>query len=238
MNDLITRIISLIENLLVLPLVWLFPIKWTIIPPGSNAVRFTFGKPSTVLKPGIHFATTGQTLHKQHTNTKLGTAESMYVLTEDGVSLKIRGVVIYKIISLVKYLTATEDSEEFVIEACEAAIRDAISLVPFEDLVTDSNTIENTICRKISEICEELGILIKRYRFQDVEFTDPISRALSSVNCMESKLTKSAKKMTESLSISHKDALAILSPNIQFVSNIVPSEQYESDREQEEVEEK
>lgn len=233
MNEMLIKILSLIENLLINPLIWIFPIKWTIVLPGSSSVRFTLGYPSMNLGSGIHFATTGQTLQTRHVNTKSAIAESMYVLTEDGVSLRIRGVAIYRIISLVDYLTATEDSDEFVIEACEAAIKHGVSKVPYEDLVSDSDTVEQAISEKISEICDELGIKIIRYRFQDVEFTDPIGRGLSSMKAMEPKLTASAKKMARTLSITHKDALAVLSPNIQFVTDIT-SDAFESSLVQEE----
>lgn len=237
MGELITRIMSLIENLLIAPLVWIFPIKWSIVPPGSSVVRFTCGHPSIDLKTGIHFATTTQTLQKQHTKTKWAIAESMYVLTEDGVSLKVRGVAIYSIISLAKYLTASDCSDDFVVEACEAAIKHSISLVPFEDLTIDSDTIEVAISKKISEICEDLGIEIKRYRFQDIELTDPIGRAFLSVKAVESRLTRSAQKMAATLSIQNKDAAIILSPNIQFVSNIESQEQTNLNSTQEEEDE-
>ncbi len=229
MNELLIRLMSIIENLLIIPLVWIFPIKWTIVPPGSSAVRFTLGLPSTNLKQGIHFATTCQTLQKKHTNTQLAIAESMYVLTEDSISLRIKGVAIYNIISLVQYLTATEDSDDFVIEACEAAIRSAVSSIPFDDLVIDSDTVESAITEKISEICRELGIEVQRCRFQDIELTDPITRGLSSVKSMEPKLTLAAQQMAETLSISNQVALAILSPNIQFVSNISLQTQYQTE---------
>lgn len=220
MNELFAKIISLIENLLIIPLIWLFPIKWIIVMPGSSAIRFTCGHPGQDLKSGIHFATTGQTLCKQHVNKKLATTESMHVLTEDGVPLRIKGVVIYTIISLAKYLTSTEDSDEFVIEACEAAMKKAICQVPFNDLIVDSDAVEDNISCKITEICENLGLQIKRYRFQNIEFTDPIISTLSSIESMESKLTTAAKQMAKSLSITTKDAAIILSPNVQFVSNI------------------
>ena len=233
MNELFTRLMAAIENLLIYPLIWLFPIKWTTIMPGSSAIRFTFGIPGVDLCPGIHFGTTGQTFQKEHVNTRLALAESMYVLTEDGVSLRIRGVTIYKITSLVKYITVTEDSDTFVSEACEAAIKQAVSLVPFEDFVKDSSSVEEAVSRRISEICKELGIQIKRYRFQDIELTDPIGRALSSVIAMGPYLTVSAINMTEliknktdSSHISLKDALFILSPNIQFA---LPINQYKTE---------
>lgn len=237
MNDLLVRIISLVENILILPIIWLFPIKWTIVIPGSSAIRFTLGKPSIDLRPGIHFATTGQTLHNEHINTRLAVAESMYVLTEDGVPLRIRGVAIYKILSLAKYLTASDNSDEFITEACEAAIRHAISYVPFEDLVKDSDTVEETISTKIAEICYDFGITIKRYRFQDIEFTDPIGRCLSTIKAMEPNLTAAAKHMANSLGISHQNALIVLSPNIQFVSNITANQESELGSTQEEDDE-
>jgi regulator of protease activity HflC (stomatin/prohibitin superfamily) len=229
MSELFARIISVIENLLVTPLTFLFPLKWTIIIPGSSAVRFTFGHPGKELKPGIHFATIGQTLHKRHINKNLAVTESMDVLTEDGVPVRTKGVAIYTITSLVKYLTATEDSDEFVIEACEAAIKKAISNVPFNDLVIDSDTVEDVIKNKIAEMCEDLGLQVKRYRFQNIEFTDPIIRTLSSIEPMEPKLTNAAKKMAKSLSITPRDAASILSPNIQFISNIASLQQPEED---------
>lgn len=220
MGDILTRLMVIIENLLIAPIVWICPIKWAIVIPGWSATRFTFGKPSKDLEPGIHFGTTGQTIEKRHVQTNLCIAESMYILTEDSLSIRIRGVVVYKITNLMKYLTFTEDSDQFVIEACEAAIRHIIATVPFDDLVGDSDTVEEAIGSKITEICKELGIRVKRYRFQDIEITDTISRALASVKAMTPKLIESAKIMSKHLNISHKDALAVLSPNIQFVTDI------------------
>jgi len=221
MGELLTRILAMIENLLIAPIVWIFPIKWAIVIPGWSAIRFTFGKPSKDLESGIHFGTTGQTIEKRHVQTNLGIAESMYVLTEDGLSVRIRGVVIYRITNLMKYLTFTEDSDQFMIEACEAAIRHIVTTVPFDDLVTDSSTVEEAIGSKITEICKELGIRVKRYRFQDIEITDPIGRAMASVRAMAPKLAESAKEASERLGIPPKEAFVVLSPNIQFVADIL-----------------
>ena len=80
-------------------------------------------------------------------------------------------------------------------------------------------------------------IEVQRYRFQDVEFTDPIVRGLSSIKSIEPKLSAAATHMANSLSISNKDALSILSPNIQFVSDISSSEQHKSEEKIEEEEE-
>jgi regulator of protease activity HflC (stomatin/prohibitin superfamily) len=129
--------------------------------------------------------------------------------------------VIYKITNLIKYLTSTEDSDQFMIEACEAAIRHIVTRVPFDDLVNDSDVVEEAIGSKITEICKDIGIRVKRYRFQDIEITDPIGRALASMRAMAPKLTESAKQVSERLNISHKDALIVLSPNIQFVADIL-----------------
>ncbi len=221
MGELLTRILAMIENLLIAPIVWMFPIKWAIVIPGWSATRFTFGKPSADLPPGIHFGTTGQTIEKRHIQTNLGIAESMYVLTEDGLSVRIRGVVIYRITNLMKYLTFTEDSDQFMIEACEAAIRHIVTTVPFDDLVSDSSTVEEAIGSKITEICKELGIRVKRYRFQDIEITDPIGRAMASIRAMAPKLAESAKDASEKLGIPPKEAFVVLSPNIQFVADIL-----------------
>ena len=234
MGELLTRILAMIENLLISPIVWMCPIKWAIVIPGWSAVRFTFGKPSKDLEPGIHLGTTGQTIEKRHIQTNLGIAESMYVLTEDGLSVRIRGVVIYRITNLMKYLTSTEDSDQFMIEACEAAIRHIVTTVPFDDLVNDSDTVETAIRSKITEICKELGIRVKRYRFQDIEITDPIGRAMASMRAMTPQMAESVKKISEKLKISPKDALVALSPNIQFVADILNMTPRETELTQEE----
>ncbi len=236
MGELLTRIMAMIENLLIAPIVWICPIKWAVVIPGCSAIRFTFGKPSKDLESGIHFGTFGQTIEKRHVQTNLGIAESMYVLTEDGLSVRIRGVVIYKITNLVKYLTSTEDSDAFMIEACEAAIRHVVTTVPFDDLVSDSGTVEEAVGAKITEICKELGIRVKRYRFQDIEITDPIGRAMASIRAMAPKLADSAKVASERLEISPKDAFVVLSPNIQFVADILNMTPREAEVQEEEDE--
>lgn len=221
MNEIFVKLISTIENLLILPGTWLFPFKWSTVIPGSSAVRFTFGHPSKDLGPGIHFATTGQTMQVKHTNKASIASESMYVLTGDGVSLRVDGVVIYRITSLAKYLTMTEDSDSFMSDICDSAIRDAVSDVSFEDITKNSDDLQDKIKIKMSEICKDIGVSIKKYRFQNIELTDPFVRGFSSIKSMGPNLTEAAKQMANSLSISQRDAAMVLSHNIQFVADIL-----------------
>ncbi len=216
MGEILAKSLAMIETTLITPLIWLFPFKWSVVPPGSAAVRFTLGHPSKDLGVGTHVAFTCQTLTKMHVATRPTAAESMYVLTSDGLSLRVRGVTLYAITNLGKFLTCSEDSEQLMIDTCEAATKVVISRVPFADLIYKSADTEKAIASVVGEIGRATGIKVKRFRLQDVEIVDPLARALSSSEALTPGLVKAAGKLVADADVSMRDALMILSPNVTF----------------------
>lgn len=220
MGDLLTKLLALLQSIVIIPLIWVFPLKWAVVYPGWRAVRFSFGQPSEVLLPGFYWATLGQVIEKRHTRQLIGSTSPMAVITKDGMPLRVGGVTIYSITNLLKYLTNSEDSEGFVIEAAEAALRQAIAKVPFSSLVQASEVVETDIGPKIAEICKELGIRVRRFRFQDIEIVDPIGRAYMSTSVIAPSLFRIVSRLTKDADLTSKEAMSMISPNVQFMTDL------------------
>lgn len=235
MGEILAKILSMIENLLVVPVIWLFPIKWVVVPPGSMAVRFTFGHSSKDLCTGTHVATTSQTFTKMHTALKPTTAEHMFVLTSDGLSLRVRGVALYSITNLARFLACSEDAEQLMIDMCEAATKSAISATTFEDLVRKSEEVEKVVALKLGEVGRSTGTKIKRYRFQDIQIVDPMARAMSSSAGMVRRLLQTCRVISSEGDVSFAEVLRILSPNVTYTSDVDEGLQQESEEASAEV---
>lgn len=220
MGDLLTKLLALMQDIVITPLIWVWPFKWSVILPGSQAIRFTWGRPSQPLANGVFWATTGQTIEKRHIRQLYASTEVMPLLTEDSLPIRVGGVSVYTIINLLKFLTGSEDSPALLIDATEAAMREAMSKVPFEDLAKDSVEVEGSIALRVAEICKGLGIRILRFRFQSVEVVDPIGRAFLSSCVLAPAMFETVKRLAIKFELPVRDVLAVVSPNVQFTSDI------------------
>ncbi len=169
MLELLSQLLSLIQDVLVTPLLWLFPIKWVVVDPGWSAVRYTCGKPSGMLKPGVHFGTCTQLLVKKHICTRVAPTDPVSTLTKDGVPLRSDAVITYGISNLSSFFASAEDPDEHLAAVAEAAVRTALSSRTFLAIVSDSSTIEAEIRKQVAESVSGCGIRIKKARFQNIE---------------------------------------------------------------------
>ena len=169
MLELLSQILGLIQDVLINPTIWLFPLKWIIVEPGESALRYTCGKPGKELDVGLHFATSTQVLIKEHVHTRIAPTDPVTVLTKDGTPLQADAVVTYSIPNLVNFFATAEDPEQHLAAVAEAAIRAAMSSRTFLEIVSDSSTLETEARKQTAEAVSGCGIKIRRTRFQNIE---------------------------------------------------------------------
>ncbi len=169
MLELLNQILSLIQDILITPSIWLFPFKWIIVEPGEAALRYTCGKPGEMLNEGVHFGTSTQILIKEHVHTRIAPSDPVAVLTKDGTPLKVDVVITYGIPHLVNFFGTAEDPEQHLAAVAEAAVRSAISSRTFVEIVADSSNIETEVRKQVAEAVSGCGIKVKRARLQNVK---------------------------------------------------------------------
>lgn len=169
MLELLSQILSLIQDVLIKPTIWLFPIKWIIVEPGEAALRYTCGKPGSELGPGFHLGTATQVLLKEHVHTRIAPTDPVTVLTEDGTPLRADAVITYSISNLANFFATAEDPEVHLAAVAETAVRAAMSSRTFLEIVSESSTLEVEVRKQTAESVSGCGIKIKRARFQNIE---------------------------------------------------------------------
>lgn len=169
MLELLGQILSLIQDVLISPTVWLFPLKWIIVEPGEAALRYTCGKPGPMLDGGVHFATSTQLLVKEHVQTRVAPTNAVMVLTSDAVPLKVDAVVTYSIHNLAAFFGSAEEPDPHLSAVAEAAIRAAVSARSFPQIVAGTEDLEGEVRKQVAEAVAGCGIKIKRTRLQNIK---------------------------------------------------------------------
>ena len=169
MLELLTQFLSLIQDVLVTPTVWLFPLKWVIVEPGEAAVRYTCGHPGPDLGEGVRFGTSTQVLIVEHVRTRIAPTTPIAILTKDGRPLQADAVLTYSVSSLSTFYAAAEEPDEHLAAVAEAAYRAAMSSRSFEDIVSDSVSLESEVRKQIAEAMAGCGIKVRKARFQNIE---------------------------------------------------------------------
>ena len=169
MLELLTQLLSLIQDILITPAIWLFPIKWVVVRPGESAIRYTCGKPGPEMVTGVRFGTSTQTIIKRHVQTRIAPTDPVTVLTKDGVPLRADTVITYSIPDLAAFFAGAEDPEDHLAAVAEAACRSTMSSHTFMEIVSNSSILETEVRKQVAEAVSGCGIKVRKTRFQNIE---------------------------------------------------------------------
>ncbi len=222
MSGFLAQLMALLEGYILLPLVWLWPLKWIVVPPGSTGVRFTLGRPGRDLQmPGVYLATIAQTLEKRHTARCVLASDDVELITADGVSLRIDIVTTYQITNLGFFLTQTEESQTYLATVSEALLLGEVRQSRFDELVVGMLKLENRLRDRLDAEMEPIGVGIMKSRIQNLRHVDPVTGSLTGVTANVERLKKGAVQLSEDVTgLSCREALMILSPAIQHVLRV------------------
>ncbi len=212
MTGFLTRLLDLIERLILDPLIWVFPFKWCVVQKGSKAVRFTRGLPGDDLGPGWHFATSTQEFETQHCRRCVLSTPDICALTQDGIPLSFDVVVTYQIHRLGEFLTAMEEGESQIGELAQAIARDTVQRGSYVSLLKDVNQVQGHMLEDLTDELLQYGITVLDARFQNIEHLDPQARALLASKASLASLTDLVSDLSPG------EILTAISPAIQYVA--------------------
>ena len=213
-------ILSKIVPILLSPFIWLWPLKWARVRPGSAAVRFRSGKPGPNLtKPGVYWATARQVFVCRHVSRPDPlSSDTIRALTADGVPVQAEAIITYTITDLAAFLTESEDALAYTSSVVEAFVLNAIQSSTFTRLLRGLGTTEKEIQRALNAEVRPLGLRVLKVRFQNLEHVDPLARAMFSAKVGAVALAEAAEELRngQEKQLPFREAVVALSPAIAY----------------------
>lgn len=103
------------------------------------------------------------------------------ILTKDKVQLRINFMVQYQIIDLLKAYQADKDFEKMIYQAIQLGLREFISNVNFDDLMSDKNSVTAYIIKKFEIQFETIGLRLKDAGMKDIILPGEIREIMNRV---------------------------------------------------------
>jgi regulator of protease activity HflC (stomatin/prohibitin superfamily) len=219
MGDILYRLFAIFEGYILSPLIWLSPLKWARVLPGSACVRFTWGKCGAEIHGGcVVFATTFQTLAVQHVARIPQSTEAVKALTSDGVPVSVNTVIVYTITDLGAFLTRSESTPTYLTTVVDAFVLGAVQGSTFAELNRGWERLQDKMRDTLNVEMVSVGVHVLHARFQNIEHLDPVTRAMLSSRIGAAALRGAANELRKGhmRQMSFSQAVFALSSAVQY----------------------
>ncbi len=135
----------------------------------ERGVLFTFGKFAGLLNPGIVWiAPIVQSMRKVDLRIRVVDIPEQEVVTRDNVSIKVNGVVFFKVEDAEKAILNVENYRRATILYAQTVLRDVIGSHEFDEVLQKREQIGEIIRKIVDEISNDWGIRIVSVKLQDI----------------------------------------------------------------------
>lgn len=146
----------------------------------ERGVKFTLGKFSKVMEPGINFVCPiFQSYRKVDIRTKVVDVPNQEAITKDNVSIGINAVVYYKIFDASKAILEVENFYFAVSQLAQTTMRNTVGTVTLDELLTEREKISTTIQKIVDEASDPWGIKVENVELKDVTLPEEMKRVLA-----------------------------------------------------------
>ncbi len=151
-----------------------------IIPEYRRGVLFTLGRYDGVTGPGlVVIVPLVQSLRIVDLRVQTLDIPPQEVITKDNVSVRVNGVVFYRVIDPAKATLRVHDYVYATSAIAQTTLRDVIGGVELDELLENRDTIAQEIRRIVDAKTDEWGIDITEIRLQDITLPDNMKRAMA-----------------------------------------------------------
>lgn len=138
--------------------------RLVLVRKTEQAVKFVRGN-AKVVGPGLHVWWPVTTeVDVQPVVRQVMELPPQTLLTTDGVSVAVGGVVIYSITNLYAYLVENYDASESLNEAAQAGIRNAVVSMSLEDLQETRVKLDKKLTRAVGRAVQDFGVDVEAAR--------------------------------------------------------------------------
>lgn len=175
-GEVLAQLFGWVGNLVDWTLSW-FP-RMIVLPSDEVAVKQVAGNAPVRLDPGIHWIIPAITdVTGVHTSTCVMGIRSLALETQDGIALQVGGVLVYRVIDPVAYITKNYEAEDSLHEVAMAGFREAVQCSTWEEL-TDENetTFDQILPARVSDAVSRFGIEVLSVQPTDLVRLDTVNR--------------------------------------------------------------
>lgn len=146
----------------------------------ERGVKFTFGKYSKMMEPGLRLVfPIIQSCKKVDIRTKVVDVPNQEAITKDNVAIGINAVVYYKVFDASKAILEVEHFEFAVSQLAQTTMRNTVGTVTLDELLTEREKISETIQKIVDEASDPWGIKVENVELKDVTLPEEMKRVLA-----------------------------------------------------------
>jgi regulator of protease activity HflC (stomatin/prohibitin superfamily) len=142
--------------------------RWEIVQTNEAGVRYVRGLPATEVEPGFWWywpITTSIETH--HTCRQVLEVATQTLTTDDGVPVIVGGVLVYRIVDVLKYEVENLDADDSLDQVVQAAIRRVVISKDFDVLQKTTVEADKALRREAQKLTEAYGIEVEECRLTD-----------------------------------------------------------------------
>tara|TARA_Y100000310_G_scaffold293725_1_gene323523 strand:- start:813 stop:1598 length:786 start_codon:yes stop_codon:yes gene_type:complete len=171
-------LISLIPILFFVGFILLLFIR--IVYEYERGIKFTLGRFSGVMGPGINFIIPGlQSFRKVDIRIKTVDIPKQEVMTKDNVPVRINAVVYFAVSDPMKAVLNIQDYTYAVAQYAQTALRDIIGNKSLDDVLSKRDEIAEQIEKVVDEETDAWGLNVTGIKMQDVELPENLKRTMA-----------------------------------------------------------
>ena len=146
----------------------------------ERGVMFRLGRFQKIQGPGLYFTIPGIDQKIQvDVRTKTVDIPPQEAVTADSVTIRINGVLYYRIIDPMKAINRVEDYKNAVAQAAMTTLRNVVGQNNLDDMLKGRDKINAKIQEIVDEITEPWGVEIERVELKDVEIPVSMQRVMA-----------------------------------------------------------
>lgn len=146
----------------------------------ERGVKFTFGKFSKIMNPGLSLVfPIIQSYKKVDIRTKVVDVPNQEAITKDNVSIGINAVVYYKVFEASKAVLEVENFAFAVSQLAQTTMRNIVGTVTLDELLTEREKISSSIQKIVDEASDPWGIKVENVELKDVTLPEEMKRVLA-----------------------------------------------------------
>ena len=157
-----------------------FALSVRVIQQYENSIVFTLGRFSRTLTPGLNFIL--PLLEWTRTiDMRVLTRDipKQQVITKDNVPVTINGVIYFRVLKAETAILAVQDYNYAISQYAQAALRDVVGGMTFDDLLAERKIIGEEIEKIVAKESANWGLEVSNIKIQDVDVPEELKKMMS-----------------------------------------------------------
>jgi regulator of protease activity HflC (stomatin/prohibitin superfamily) len=144
------------------------------------ALRFTLGKLSGRLEPGVRFVMPGvQRMVRIDTRIRNRDLPYQKVITRDNVTASVDAVIYYKVVDAEKAVLNVENFEQAVWERARVVLRDVVGETSLDDLLTHREQVAGKVRSAVEQFVSQWGLHIELIALKDIQLPEQMQEVIA-----------------------------------------------------------